>query len=342
MKPRPPETTRRAASPMPVEIGVTPFRQRFPWIGGDLQTLRDFLVGRDEPVPAASSESLQFAMRDGTGDTLIGVLDRPARPIDGLPLAILIHGLTGSAESSYVRRAARTFLAAGFSTLRLNLRGAGASRLLCRQQYHSGRSEDLAEVIDRLQEPGGIAGDGVALVGWSLGANMLLKAAAEFGVQKRIRGAVAISAPIDLAATAWHFTTRRNTVYHRHLLAAMRAEMASVPGGLTDEEGRRLAAARSVIAFDDAFTAPRNGFADAAEYYARNSANGFLPQIAVPTRVIHALDDPWIPPDMYLAVDWERCPSVHATLTRHGGHVGFHGQAGVWSDAEAVRFLAEG
>ncbi|WPZ32828.1 alpha/beta fold hydrolase [Thalassobaculum sp. OXR-137] len=325
---------------MPVEIGVQPFRQRFPWIGGDLQTLRDVIVGGSEPVPAAHTEAQRFEMPDGTGDTLTGVLDRPARPVDGLPLVVLIHGLTGSAESTYVRRSARSFLEAGFVTLRLNLRGAGTSRPLCRQQYHSGRSADLAAVIDRLQGPDGIAAEGVTLVGWSLGANMLLKAVAEFGAGKRVRGAVAISAPIDLAATARHFTARRNTVYHRHLLAAMRAEMAAVPGGLAQSDRARLAAVRSVIAFDDAFTAPRNGFADAADYYARNSASGFLARIAVPTRVIHALDDPWIPPEMYRAVDWERCPAVHATLTRHGGHVGFHGQQGVWSDAEAVRFLA--
>ncbi|WP_028794565.1 YheT family hydrolase [Thalassobaculum salexigens] len=333
---------------MPAEIGVRPFRQRFPWIGGDLQTIRDFIVRPVEPVPAAASQTLSFEMPDGTGDTLIGIHDRPAEPVAGRPLAILIHGLTGCAESLYVRRAARTFLEAGFSTLRLNLRGAGASRPLCRQQYHSGRSEDLAAVIDRVLGLDGadavttddVAPDGVALVGWSLGANMLLKGAAEFGAQKGLRGAVAISAPIDLMGTARNFTILRNTAYHRHLLAAMRAEVAGVPGGLTALERDRLAAARSVIAFDDAFTAPRNGFADAADYYARNSASGFLARIAIPTRVIHALDDPWIPKAGYLTVDWEACPSVQATLTRHGGHVGFHAPGGVWSDAEAVRFLA--
>ena len=325
---------------MPAEIGVQPFRQRFPWIGGDLQTLRDFIVRPDEPVPSVATETLSFEMPDGTGDTLIGLLDRPANPVAGRPLAVLIHGLTGDAESIYMRRAARAFLEAGFSTLRLNLRGAGASRPLCRQQYHSGRSEDLAAVIDRLQGNGEAARDGVALIGWSLGANMLLKGVAEFGAEKGVRGAVAVSAPVDLMGTARHFTVPRNTAYHRHLLAAMRAETASVPGGLSPQERERLAAARSVIAFDDAFTAPRNGFADAADYYARNSAAGFLARIAVPTRVIHALDDPWIPKEGYLAVDWEACPAVQATLTRHGGHVGFHGPDGVWSDAEAVRFLA--
>lgn len=321
--------------PMPAEIGVQPFRQRFPWIGGDLQTLRDFFVRPEETVPAAASDVVHFAMPDGTGDRLVGLLDMPADPVAGRPLAVLIHGLTGSAESTYVRRSARAFLQAGFATLRLNLRGAGASRPFCREQYHSGRSEDLAAVLEQLDAP-----EGVAVMGWSLGANLLLKGIVEFGTQKRVRGAVAVSAPIDLLMTAKRFCAPRNTGYHRHLLVAMRAEMTGRPGGLSAADRRRLAAARSVIAFDDAFTAPDNGFADAADYYARCSANGFLARIQVPTRVIHALDDPWIPLDMYLAVDWDECPHVQATLTRHGGHVGFHGPDGVWSDAEAVRFLS--
>lgn len=326
---------------MPAEIGVRAFRQRLPWIGGDLQTVRDFIMRPTEALAAAASETRAFEMPDETGDTLIGVLDRPADPVAGLPLVVLVHGLTGSAESVYMRRAARRFLDAGFRTLRLNLRGAGGSRSLCREQYHSGRSGDLAAVIDRLQAPGGAAPDGLAVIGWSLGANMLLKGMAEFGVEKGIRAAVAISAPIDLMVTAQAFTAPRNAVYHRHLLAAMRAEVAGVPSGLSEAERARLAAARSVIAFDDVFTAPRNGFRDAADYYARNSANRFLSQIRVPTRILHALDDPWIPPEAYLAVDWADCPAIRATVTRHGGHVGFHGPDGVWSDAEAVRFLSQ-
>ncbi len=319
---------------MPAETGVRPFRQRLPWIGGDLQTLRDFIVRPREPVPAAESETCHFPMPDGSGDVLVGVLDRPRAPVAGRPLAVLIHGLTGSADSYYVRRAARGFLEAGFSTLRLNLRGAGASRLLCRQQYHSGRSEDLAAVLDRVEAP-----DGVVLMAWSLGANMLLKGLGEFGARPSIRGAVAVSAPIDLAMTARRFCAPRNAAYQRWLLAAMRAEVAAAPVGLSAGEISALRRVRTVIGFDDAFTAPRNGFADAADYYAHCSASRFLADIRVPTRVIHALDDPWIPAEMYLAVDWGAFADVSATLTPRGGHVGFHGPGGVWSDAEAIRFL---
>ena len=319
---------------MPADIGVQPFQQRFPWFGGDLQTTRDFFVRPVETIPAASSETLRFTMPDGTGDVLIGILDRPAETVSGRPLVILVHGLTGSSESGYVRRMARALLEAGYAALRLNLRGAGASRPLCREQYHSGRSEDLLEVISQLDAP-----DGVALVGWSLGGNVVLKATAEAGAGSGLRAGVAISTPIDLMSTARCFTLPRNAGYQRHLLAAMRDEMLSAPEGVSNEERRRLAAVRTVIDFDDAFTAPKNGFIDAADYYGRCSANQVLPNIRIPTRVLHALDDPWIPAQMYLEVDWGNCPSVHATLTRRGGHVGFHARDGVWSDRETVRFL---
>lgn len=321
---------------MPAEIGAEPFRQRFPWIGGDLQTLRDFFVRPHEPVPAAGTETLSFAMPDGTGDRLIGLMERPAVAVPGRPTALLIHGLTGCVDSYFVRRAARALLEAGFPVLRLNLRGAGASRPYCREMYHSGRSEDLAAVLDQLAAP-----DGVVLVGWSLGANMLLKGVAEFGAEKGVRGAVAVSAPIDLRMTAERFHAPRNALYQRTMLKNMRAEFAGVPGGLSQRERARLSEVRTVVAFDDAFTAPNNGFADAADYYALCSANRYLADIRVPTRVIHALDDPWIPDEMYLAVDWEALPDISATLTRWGGHVGFHGADGVWTDREIVRFLSQ-
>jgi uncharacterized protein len=323
------------APPDPVDAPSAPFRQRFPWIGGDLQTLRDYLVQPDERVPAAATETLTFAMPDGSGDALIGVWDRPLQPVPDLPLAVLIHGLTGCADSFYVRRSARGFLQAGYPTLRLNLRGAGAGRRLARQQYHSGRSEDLAAVLDALDAP-----HGVVLVGWSLGANMLLKGVAELGSDRRVRGAVAVSAPIDLMMTARRFTAPRNAIYQHWLLARMKEDMAAGPDGLSARDRGRLAAVRTVIEFDDAFTGPNNGFANAADYYARCSAKRYLAAIRVPTLVIHALDDPWIPAEMYRTVDWSALPTVTDRLTRHGGHVGFHDPDGVWSDRVALRFLA--
>lgn len=323
---------------MPPEAASFPaFRPRLPWVGADLQTLRDVLVPGRDPHDAAHSELLEFAMPDGTGDRLSGILERPAAT-DGRPLAVLVHGLTGCAESRYVRRAAGRLLDAGYPVLRLNLRGAGPCRALCREQYHSGRSQDLDAVLAQL--PGDATAEGLVLVGWSLGANMLLKGLAEFGERHRIRAAAAVSAPIQLAAAAERMAHARNWPYHTWLLARMKAEAAAAPVPLAAEARRVLARVRRIAEFDEVHTAPRNGFAGAADYYARCSALGFLPAIRVPTLVVHALDDPWIPADAYRSHDWAANRFLTPLLPRTGGHVGFHARGGrVWSDDCLVAYL---
>ncbi len=311
------------------------FRPRFPWLGADLQTLRDFFDQPSEGVPSQRCERLEFLMPDGSGDRLLGDLDTPLHPVANRPLAILIHGLTGCSDSFYMRRAARTLLMAGFPTLRLNLRGAGLSRDICRFQYHSGRSEDLRTVIGQLD-----AANGIVLVGWSLGANMLLKCLAEVGAQETVLGAVAVSTPLDLAATARRFQAPRNALYHRWMLNRMKLEALAAGVEMDGSTRERLARVQSVIEFDDVFTAPMNGFAGADDYYQRCSARRFLSGVAVPTLVIHALDDPWIPAWIYRQVEWADLPTFKVLLPSAGGHVGFHAAEGVWSDAQAVAFLS--
>jgi predicted alpha/beta-fold hydrolase len=116
---------------------------------------------------------------------------RPSTATAGRPLAILIHGLTGDEDGAYMHATATALLAAGLPVLRLNLRGAGASRPLCRGTYHAGRSEDLRAVVARL--PSDLARDGVVLVGYSLGANMVLKFLGERDCAVPVRAAAAIS-----------------------------------------------------------------------------------------------------------------------------------------------------
>ena len=323
-----------------VEAAVLSFRPRWPWIGADLQTIRDALVRPATALPARSTEHLAFPMSDGSGDTLIGLLDRPRDPLPGRPLAVLIHGLTGCADSTYVRRTATRLLVEGYPVLRLNLRGAGPSRELCRFQYHSGRSEDLRAVLNGL--PVKMTADGLILIGWSLGGNMLLKALAEFGGRFPIRATAAVSAPIDLLASARRFGDARNRFYQYWLLARMREEAVAGRAQVSTNERIAIAGARDVIAFDDVFTAPRNGFRDAVDYYTRNSAVAFMANVTVPTLVIHALDDPWIPARAYHAFDWRAAPSLTPLLPRGGGHVGFHGVGGqCWTDDRILDFVGD-
>ena len=319
------------------------FRQRAPWLGGDLQTLRNTVMASFGVVADLSDwpgERLELAMEDGTGDRLMAALHRPRAPA-GRPLALLVHGLTGCEDSAYLRASARCLLAAGHPVLRLNLRGAGPSRLACRREYHAGRSQDLRAALAAL---GPLSGDGgIVAIGYSLGANILLKYLGEEGDRSAVRAAVAVSAPIDLKAAQRRIMMPRNRLYHRHMLARMKAECAVGRAGVSEEERRAALAARSVYEFDDVFVARRNGFGTADAYYAINGAAQFLPAIRVPTLVIHALDDPWIPDEAYLRHDWRANRSLVPLLPPRGGHVGFHGRGGgpAWHDRCALDFFAE-
>lgn len=319
--------------------GFPPFRPLPPWITGDLQTLRTPLLemaGRGGPRIPGRPERLRFPMPDGSGDVLLGALDRPARPVPGRPLAVLVHGLTGCEDGYYMHATGAALLARGHAVLRLNLRGAGPARPLCRGHYHAGRSEDLRAVLAAV--PDDLARDGIVAAGYSLGANMLLKMLGEGGADPRLRAACAVSAPIDLAATSRRFLAPRNRVYHGWLLARMKREAAAAPGA-GEEERRILSGVRTTLEFDDRVVAPANGFASADDYYARSSALRFLAGIRVPTLVVHALDDPWIPGDAYASFRWADAPSLTPLLPRGGGHVGFHDRDGRWHDRCLVRFL---
>jgi predicted alpha/beta-fold hydrolase len=147
-----------------------------------------------------------------------------------------------------------------------------------------------------------------------------------------------VSAPIDLMATSARFMQPRNRLYHRWLLGRMKADALATPG-LAPHWAAALARVRSTWDFDDLYVAPANGWSGAAEYYRVNSAARFLAAIRVPTLVIHALDDPWIPGAPYRAFDWAGNPALVPLLPARGGHVGFHGAGGVWHDRCLVRFF---
>ena len=280
-------------------------------------------------------------MADGSGDRLAASLHAEERA-GTAPLVVLIHGLTGCEDSHYMRDSALHFLSAGYPVLRLNLRGAGPSRPACRWQYHAGRSGDLRDALNALDDLAmGVLRRGLFLIGYSLGANMLLKFLSEHGSAFPLQGAVSISAPIDLKAAQVKLMEPRNRYYQGYLLRRMKAESCGEGSSVTEDEREMVQACSDVLAFDDCFTAPRNGFLGADDYYARNSAKRFLTGIQTPTLAVHARDDPWIPVRAYLDVDWSLTPSVRPLLPESGGHVGFHGRGARarWSDRCALAFL---
>ena len=315
-----------------------PFRERAPWWGGDLQTVRNLLTGSRRPL-LPPGERLRFAMADG--DRLTGTLHRPGDG-GGRPLAVLVHGLAGSEDSVYVVATAGYLLSCGFPVLRLSLRGAGASRPLCRDGYHAGRSEDFAAVLEALPAP--LRQRGVVAVAYSLGGNMLLKYLGERAREAGLAAAVTVSAPLDLAAASRRFRAPRNALYQRWLLGHMKREALAQGSDLDTRQRAAVAGAQSVYAFDDRHVAPRHGFAGADDYYARCSAAGFLGGIAIPTLLLHADNDPWIDAAAYRDAAVAGHAALSIMLTNGGGHVGFHGPraaaGGRWHDAMIAAFFA--
>ena len=317
------------------------FKPRFPWWGPDLQTLASRLLPPVSLAPHAT-ERLSFALADGTGDILLAALDRPARPTAGTPLVILVHGLTGLETSRYMLSMSRHLLDRGLRVLRLNLRGAGPSRALCADHYYAGRSQDFRHLLSLL--PAGLATDGLVAVGYSLGGAMLLKYLGEEGAATPLRAAATVCAPIDLSLTCRNMMRPRNWLYHRYILGQMKAEAVGGAARLTSDERAAIAGSRTVWDYDDRFIAPRYGFGGAEDYYERCRPSRFMPAIRVPTLVLAALDDPWIPGSLYEGFDWAGNRALRPVLSRHGGHVGFHGPDGPhpWSDRVIARFFETG
>lgn len=304
-------TAGRPLRPLP------PFRPRFPWISGDLQTVRNNLVGRPPSLPDGTRLTLPLA--DGTNDALTGVLHRPAED-RGKPLVVLVHGLTGDEDSTNIVTSAAWHLGRGHLVLRLNLRGAGPALAGSVRRYHAGASADVRAAFASLTDD--LRHRGLLIAGTSLGGNVVLKLLAE-GCPDVIAGA-AISAPIDLKASQLRIMQPRNAVYHRHLLTAMRKDASRASGDYYALYQANAPRIRSIYDFDDLVVAPANGFIGAEDYYRRSSAAPLLDGISIPALLIHAADDPWIPSALYRDRVWpEKGPSL--VMPSSGGHVGFHG-----------------
>jgi predicted alpha/beta-fold hydrolase len=319
-------------------LDLPPFKPRFPWWGADLQTVAVLWKPPAAELAPHASERICFPMNDGSGDTLLGMLDTPREPVPGRPLVVLVHGLTGSETSFYMLNAARHLLDQGYHVVRLNLRGAGPSRAFCHEQYFIGRTSDFRRVLQLL--PDRLRQDGVVAVGYSLGGAMLLKFLGEDGPFSPLRAAATVCAPLDLLRNCKHMMTKRNALYHRYLLAHLKSEATGEGAKLADEERVAIRNARTLWDYDAGFIAPRHGFSSAEEYYEICSPMSYLPEVRVPTLVLAAKDDPWVPCEFYGEVEWTENPSLVPLLSQGGGHIGFHGEGKQpWSDLAVSRFL---
>ena len=317
-----------------------------------MQTVRSRLFPPAAPTDAlATTRLIRVPMDDGTGDELGVALHTPKPAPATAPapqLVVLVHGLGGSAESAYMLTTAAHLLRAGIAVARLDLRGAGHVGATSQQMYHAGRTSDVRAVLARLadQPVADRRGDGpsLGLMGFSLGGNVTLKLLGEPLEGLPVVAGMAVSAPLDLAVGGEYLHHVAFGMYEAAMLRGLKSDVARFAGPLSADERAAVAAARTLEEFDDAFTARQNGWRDAAEYYAVSSSAQYLPRITVPTLVLHALDDPIVPPGPYRSIDWTglaRTGPVRRSITEHGGHVGFHqaGRRPPWYVEKAVEFF---
>jgi predicted alpha/beta-fold hydrolase len=269
-------------------------------------------------------------------DRTVAAAGRPA-PADA-PLVVILHGLEGSWRSGYVREAQRALARLDLASVVLNFRScSGAPNRLARF-YHSGDTADLGYVLARLEQR--FPGRALGAVGFSLGGNVLVKYLGECGAAGRPPGVVAaaaVSVPFDLAAGAAKLEQAGSRIYAGYLLRKLRRKVRLKAVALDGHvDVGALLRARTLREFDELGTAPLHGFADADDYYRRSSSGPVLDTVAVPTLLVHAADDPFIPAASMPHEAVGRNPHLEARFSADGGHVGF-----VAGPPWAPRFRAE-
>lgn len=302
------------------------------WLpGGDLQTL--YAALRPPRRPALARERWDTPDGDFIDVDFSGPAAAPH-------MVVLFHGLEGSSASHYARATAAHFAARGWRCALPHFRGCSGEPNRLPRAYHSGDSDEIDWILRRLRA--GRAAP-VWAAGVSLGGNALLKWLGERGAEARgvVRRAAAVSAPVDLVAAGYALDAGYNrVVYARHFLKTMRRKalekLRRFPG-LYD--ARRVARARSLYEFDDLVTAPLHGFRSVRDYWTRASSSPWLEKIRVPTLLLNALNDPFLPAEALLAATRRAAPDVVLEFSETGGHAGFPANPG-WLPQRLDAFFA--
>ena len=236
---------------------------------------------------------------------------------------VLVHGLEGCSDSHYMHGIAAKAYAAGLNVIRMNQRTCGGTEHLSQTLYNSGLSADYQSVVRELASTEQL--DRIWLVGYSMGGNLVLKATGEMGQKESaLAGTIAVCPNIDPTLCVRELERPGNWLYHQHFLTRLKARLrrkAILFPGQWDLKG--LESITRISAFDDRYTAPDGGYRDAVDYYDRSGARHVLDAVQVPTTIITAQDDPFIPYSMFTAAPIQHNPSIRLIAPAHGGHCGF-------------------
>ena len=319
-----------------------------------LQTILGNFLPRPNHLPAPVPELVEVSPASGSQIASQVLCDCHWQPADvraQRPTAILIHGLEGSSNSQYVVGNANKLWRAGANVIRMNMRNCGGSSYemarLSPTLYHSGLSADVGAVMrffldrERLQS--------IALVGYSMGGNLVLKLAGELGANapRELRAVVGVSPAMDLGPSATALHRLENRLYERRFLRALlkrfRHKAMLFPRAY---DPNRAIGIDSLRDFDDRITALYSGFLSAEDYYFRAAAARVVSRIAVPTLILHALDDPFIQITPQTLAALAANPDITVLQPEHGGHCAFldapvpaEHYDGYWAEATLLDFL---
>ena len=291
-----------------------------PWWlpGGHLQTIYARALASTYSVPYRRE---RWETPDGDFIDLDWLDNRPP---DGGRLLVLFHGLEGCSASHYALSLMTMAGHCGWHGVVPHFRGCSGEMNRLARSYHSGDSHEIGWILRRLKSLD--AHRGIYAVGVSLGGNMLLKWLGEEGRRATavIEGAVAVSAPLDLAAAAGELDSgMKRLVYTRYFLRSMRPRaMAKIAANNLPVSTLAVRSSSTFRQFDDLFTAPVHGFKDALDYWTQSSSKPWLREIKVPTLLINARNDPFLPEDV-LPQRADVSHSVTLEFPREGGHAGF-------------------
>jgi predicted alpha/beta-fold hydrolase len=320
-------------------FSLPPFRPHPLLWGGHAQTLAGYYWPGKHLYQAR-----QHRLTLDDGDIIILHDDCPAEWQHGDRAVLLMPGLAGCHTSGYLARTAVKLNAKGVRTFRLDHRGWGAGAGLAQLPFHAGRSSDVLAAVRFLEKT--CPGSPLAVVGFSLSGNVVLKALGEYASElpSALDKACALTPPVDLSACADWMERPANRFYNRHMVGCLLSHLRENNRAFPKSNGQPVKPPKSIRLFDDLYTAPLSGFLSVEDYYSKSSSAQFLKKIEVPTLMIASADDPMIPVSSFanLALN----PHIHLHLSPSGGHLGFIGRQGQdpdrrWLDWRIVDWLTQ-
>lgn len=311
------------------------YNPKFPFKNGHFSTIYS---SKFRPIP----QLLQHRERLVLPDADFLDIDWSYSKGNSSKVAILLHGLEGNAQRTYIVAQAKHLVDVGWDVAAVNFRGCSGEPNLSFQSYNAGKTDDLEAVLELVLDKNKY--NEIALVGFSLGGNLLLKYLGERDTfPKEIKKAVSISTPISLRGSLESLNKHSNWMYRKSFLIKLRekykVKMNDFPEKMSYSQYKKIT---TLLEFDNVYTAPAHGFKDAYDYYEKNSSLQFLPNITIPVLLLNAQNDSFLSSECYPIQLATEMKNLYLEIPKYGGHVGFHqSNLRYYSEERALKFLNE-